>query len=148
MIFKDQRPRKNLNTLTPSNYSLNKQCSRWWHQKVGCLCSRLKFETNLETQTSFQTRAMFMQRNKGLSFFVPQRRSPLFHCNKAAPTTTKYWPPHYIGELASIYIYIYTWTYTKHRGRYDTSQIRRIRRHHHLFRPTLKIRKLARKRSR
>ena len=107
MIFKDQRPRKNLNTLTPSNYSLNKQCSRWWHQKVGCLCSRLKFETNLETQTSFQTRAMFMQRNKGLSFFVPQRRSPLFHCNKAAPTTTKYWPPHYIGELAShIYIYI------------------------------------------
>ena len=67
----------------------------------------LKFETNLETQTSFQTRAMFMQRNKGLSFFVPQRRSPLFHCNKAAPTTTKSWPPHYIGELAShIYIYI------------------------------------------
>ena len=107
MIFKDQRPRKNLNTLTPSNYSLNKQCSRWWHQKVGCLCSRLlSLKPIWKHKLAFKQEPCLCREIKVILFrsstevtLISLQQSCTNH-NKVLATT--------LYRRASLYIYIYT----------------------------------------
>ena len=50
--------------------------------------------------------------NTGSSFFVPQRRLPLFHTKHAAPTTKQYWPSTQGVNRKGIYnIHISIYTY-------------------------------------